>query len=293
MDKEAEEKYILAGKIAAEVREESKKWIFVGKPLLELAEQIESLIREKGGEPAFPVNLSLNDVSAHYTPPKNDETKITESDMLKVDIGVHVDGYIADTAYTVSFNEEKQHIVEAVKEALDEAVKMCKPGTAVADISAKIEDMIRKHNCNPVRNLTGHGLDRYTEHTEPEILNVKNNSPYTLKEDQVLAVEPFATDGEGVVKDTETVFIFMIHERKPVRSGDARKIINFASVFNGLPFTERWIPLPLFNTRMALRELSQRGAVYEYPVLKEKSGGKVAQYEHTVIVRDEPVITTK
>ncbi|MBI2578399.1 MAG: type II methionyl aminopeptidase [Candidatus Aenigmarchaeota archaeon] len=293
MDKEAEEKYLLAGKIAAEVREESRSWLKVGKPLLELAEQIEGAIRSKGAEPAFPVNLSLNEISAHYTPPKNDETKIADKDMVKIDIGVHVDGYIADTAYTVSFNEEKQHIVEAVKEALDEAVKMCKPGAMVADISARIEDTIKKHNCNPVRNLTGHGLDRYTEHAEPEIPNVKNNSSYVLKEDQVLAIEPFATDGEGAVKDTETVFIFMIHERKPVRSVDARKIMNFASVFSGLPFAERWIPLPLFNTRMALRELSQRGAVYEYPVLKEKSGGKVAQYEHTVIVRDEPLITTK
>lgn len=293
MDKEVLDKYILAGKIAAEVREESKKWVVVGKPLLELAEQIEAAIRKKGGEPAFPVNLSLNDISAHYTPAKNDETKITSSDVIKVDIGVHVDGYIADTAYTVSFDEKYNYLVDAVKAALDEALRMCTPGTNVADISAKIEETIKSHGCKPVSNLTGHGLERYVEHTDPEIPNVKTKSNYVLEEGQVIAVEPFATDGEGRVKDTETVLIFMLSERKPVRSAEARKIIDFAEKFNGLPFAERWIPLPLFKTRLALRELRQRGAIYDYPILKEAGKGRVAQYEHTVIVGEEPVITTK
>ncbi len=293
MDLDILEKYMLAGKIAAEAREESKKWVTAGKSLLELAEQIEEAIRSKGGEPAFPVNLSINDVSAHYTPTKNDLTKIQDGDLVKIDIGVHVDGYIADTAYTLSFDEKYDYLVDAVKAALDEAVKMFTPGTKVSDISGKIEETIRSYGCNPVRNLTGHGLDRFVEHTEPEILNVKTNSPYVLKENQVVAVEPFATSGEGRVKDTETILIFMLAERKPVRNPEARTIMDFAEKLNGLPFAERWIPIDsLFKIRLALRELRQRGVIYDYPILKEASGGRVSQYEHTVIVRDKPVITT-
>jgi len=293
MDDDIKEKYLQAGRIASQVREESRKWVFVGKSLLELAEQIESAIKEKGGEPAFPVNLSINDISAHYTPTKNDSSVIKEKDVIKVDIGVHVDGYIADTAYTVSFNDKYNYLVDAVKNALKEAIKMCTPGTTIAEISGKIEETIRSFGCNPVSNLTGHGLERFTEHTDPEIPNVKINSSYMLKEDQVIAIEPFATSGEGRVKDTETILIFMLSERKPVRNPDARKIIEFVERFNGLPFAERWIPLSLFKIRIALRELRQRGVIYDYPILKEVSNGVVAQYEHTVIVKDKPIIITE
>lgn len=293
MDDDVIKKYLLAGKIAAEVREESRKWVFVGKSLLELAEQIETAIKEKGGEPAFPVNLSINEISAHYTPTKNDVSIIKEGDVIKVDIGIHVDGYIADTAYTVSFDEKYNYLVDAVKTALEESIKMCTPGTTIAEISEKIENTIRSFGCNPVSNLTGHGLERFTEHTDPEIPNVKINSSYALKENQVIAIEPFATNGEGRVKDTETVLIFMLSGRKPVRNPDARKIIEFAEKFNGLPFAERWIPLSLFKIRLALRELRQRGVIYDYPILKEVSNGRVAQYEHTVIVKDKPIITTE
>ncbi|MBI4154062.1 type II methionyl aminopeptidase, partial [Candidatus Woesearchaeota archaeon] len=121
---------------------------------------------------------------------------------------------------------------------------------------------------------------------------VSFRSDYRLSEDQVIAIEPFSTDGAGSVKDTEDVFIFSLLGEKPVRNMDARKIIELMIERNGLPFAERWLPMTPFKARMALRELGQRGLLHEHNVLKESGGGMVAQAEHTIIVRDNPVIIT-
>lgn len=293
MQKEILEKYLEAGRIAAEVREESKTFINVDAKLIDIAEKIESLIREKGALPAFPVNLSLNEVAAHYTPTKNDDVKIKDGDLIKVDIGIHADGYIGDTAYTLSFGNYEQ-LVKASEEALEEAIKLCKPGTLLSDISARIEETIRSFGFNPISNLTGHGLDRFNLHAEPQVPNIKFSSDYKLKENQVIAIEPFATNGSGMVKESDLAIIFRFIEEKPVRNQDGRLIMRFAEQFNGLPFTERWIPIDsLIRIRIALRELREKGVIYDYPILKEAAGGIISQAEHTVVVKEEPIITTK
>lgn len=302
MNDEVLENYIRAGKIAAEVREQSAKLAKVGMPLIDLAERVEGMVRSAGGEPAFPVNLSINEFAAHYTPQHNDESKIKEGDLLKIDVGAHVDGYIADTAITVDFGKNDD-LLNAAKQALAAAVDLVKPGVLISDISRTIEETIKSHGFKPVENLTGHGLDRYVEHKEPSVPNVYMRNEYRLSEDQVIAIEPFATSGIGHVKDTPEVMIFSFSADKPVRSMDAKKIVSYVNRFNGLPFAERWlmtkqaeeegVPQSLFKIRMALRELVQRGVLYSYPVLREAKSGLVSQAEHTIIVRDEPVVITK
>jgi len=294
MDKDVLEKYIQAGKIAAEVREESKKFVKVGSSLLEIAEKIESLIKEKGAAPAFPVNLSLNNIAAHYTPGKGDKTRIAEGDLIKVDIGVHVDGYVGDTAYTITFNPEYEKLVLASEKALEEAIKLCTPGRKISEIGEKINEVITGMGFLPISNLTGHGLEKFNLHAEPQIPNVKITSNYKLKENQIIAIEPFATNGSGRVKDSEPTLIYSLVRPGPVRNQDARIIMNFASPFNSLPFAERWIPIDsLVRLRLALRELKMRNIIYDYPVLKEAAGGVISQAEHTVIVKDEPFVTTE
>jgi methionyl aminopeptidase len=294
MDNEILQKYLKAGRIAKEVREHSKTIVKPGTTVLDICETLETKIREMGGEPAFPVNVSLNDVAAHYTAGKNDTSVIKKSDVVKVDIGVHVDGYVGDTAYTVCFDDEHVKLIKASERALEEAIKLCKPGTLLRDISEKIEKTIKGFGFNPVANLTGHGLTRFDLHAEPQIPNVKVMTDYKLSEDQVIALEPFATNGSGWVKESEPTLIFKLLERRPVRNQDARRVIRFAERFNGLPFAERWIPLDsLIKIRLALRELRARNVIYDYPVLKEKENGIIAQAEHTIIVKDEPVVTTK
>ncbi len=302
MQDEIREKYILAGKIASEVMEESRKIIKPGVKLFDVAEKLEGAIKEKGGLPAFPLNLSLNEFAAHYTPYKGDETVLKVTDVLKIDLGVHIDGYVADTAYTVTFDARHDKLLEASKLALERAIEAVKPGALVSDISKNIEDAIRGFGLNPVSNLTGHGLEQYDLHAEPQIPNVNFHGSLRLKESQVIAIEPFSTNGAGRIKDTEHTFIFMLLRPRPVRNQDARKILEFAQRFNSLPFAERWLmgkdaidfglPDSLFKIRLALRELREKGVIYDYSPLKEVANGLVSQHEHTIIVGEEPIVTT-
>ncbi|MBI3190679.1 type II methionyl aminopeptidase [archaeon] len=294
MEKETADNYVKAGKIAAEVREASRDIVTAGKGYMEIVEKIEKMIRDSGGEPAFPVNISVNDIAAHHTPTKNDTTIVKDNDIVKIDVGVHVDGYIADTAVTVNLNKDYIDLVKAAESALEEAIKVVKPGVLLSDVSTVIEETIKGFGYKPIDNLTGHGLNRFDLHTEPTVPNVSFASDYTLKENQVIAIEPFATDGGGHVKDSENVFIFGLIEKKPVRNAEARKIIDFADSLNGLPFAERWLPIDsLFKIRLALRELRERGVLHDYYVLREAKGGMVSQAEHTLIVKDKPIIITK
>ena len=303
MDDEIKEKYIKAGKIASQVKEESRKIVKVGSRLLEIAETLERMIKEKGGQPAFPLNLSLNELAAHYTPYKGDETEIKKGDVIKIDMGVHVDGYVADTAYTISFSEAHEKLSEASKQALENAIAVVKPGALISDISSKIEETILGYGFNPVSNLTGHGLENYHLHAEPQIPNVKFQGTKRLSEGQTIAIEPFATTGAGRIKETEPILIFMFIKPRPVRNQDARKIIEYVQRYNGLPFAERWLtsseaigfglPDSLFKIRIALKELREKGVIYDYAPLKEIANGFVSQHEHTVIVEEEPIVTTR
>lgn len=294
MEKDILENYLRAGNIASSVREKSRDIVKVGKSLTEIVEEIESLIKKEGAQPAFPVNISINDVAAHFTPTIGDTGAVKENDMVKIDVGVHVDGFVADTAVTVNFNKEHDGLVKAVEKALAEAVKLAIPGMHISEISRKIEETITGEGFKPVANLTGHGISRYDLHTEPSIPNVAHKSDIVLEENQVIAIEPFATNGAGFVKDSDNAFIFSLVGIKPVRNTDARKIIDFAQEMNGLPFAERWIPIgSLFKIRLALRELRERGNIHDYYVLKEVAGGLVSQAEHSIIVKDKPIVLTE
>ena len=291
MNVETEEKYIKAGKIASNVREAVIKKTKPGVKLLELADFIENQTRKLGGEVAFPANLSLDNIAAHYTPTKDDETIIPENSNLKIDIGVHIDGYVADTAKTVTFGDKEEKLSEASEAALEEAIKLIKPGVKLSDISKKIEATITSYGYKPVSNLTGHGLDKFFLHAAPQIPNISVNIDIKLQEGQAIAIEPFATDGRGSVKENTPTLIYMMTQRKPVRNTDSRKAMEFAERFKGLPFAERWLPFDsLFKTRLALRELKEKEVFYEYPPLVET--GMVSQHEHTLIVKDEPIVTT-
>ena len=133
------DKYIRAGEIAARVRERVREIVRENMPIIELCEKVESLIRSMGGKPAFPCNVSVNEVAAHYTSPPNDKRIIPENSVVKVDIGVHIDGYIADTATTVCFNPEYEDLVHAAEEALEKAVQTVRPKLLVSRLGSVIE----------------------------------------------------------------------------------------------------------------------------------------------------------
>ncbi len=295
MDEKTYNNYITAGRILKETRDETKKLVSPGASLLEIAEKTESIIRKKGGLVAFPTNISINDIAAHYTPNENEKTVFGEKDVVKIDMGVHVDGYIADSAYTVCFDPDKKEMVSVIEKALEKALSLATPGRPVSEISEVIESEITSFGFKPVSNLTGHRLERYQLHTGFIIPNVRTGIKEILKENDVIAIEPFLTDGGGSIKEGRDVRIYMFEKQHPVRMTAARQVLSQSKEqFSGLPFALRWIKNPrgiLLNR--AIRELVSVGAIYEYNVLKEILGGTVTQAEHTVIVKDKPVITTR
>lgn len=291
------EALIKAGKIARQVREEVESMIKPGAKLYDIAEFVERRIAELGGKPAFPCNLSLNEIAAHYTPYKGDKTVLKEGDYLKVDLGVHIDGYIADTAVTFRVGMEEDDLMAASKEALENAISVIRAGVKISEIGKAIEETIRGYGFNPIVNLSGHKIERYKLHAGVSIPNIyRPNDNYVLKEGDVIAIEPFATTGAGQVIEVPPALIFMYVRDRPVRMGQARRLLmHIKKEYNGLPFAYRWLQgfMPEGQLKLALAQLDKVGAIYSYQILREVRGGLVTQFEHTVIVeKDGAYITT-
>ncbi|WP_435359437.1 type II methionyl aminopeptidase [Haloarchaeobius sp. DFWS5] len=286
VDLEAEqyEKHREAGRILAEVRDAAAEMVEVGASHLEVAEWAEDRIRELGGEPAFPVNISVNEEAAHATPSIDDDSTFGE-DMVNLDIGVSIDGWLADTAITVDLSGNPE-LAEASEEALAAALDMVEPGVDTGDIGAEIEDVIEGYGYNPVVNLSGHGLGHWEQHTDPNIPNRAVSQGTTLEVGQVVAIEPFATDGSGKVTEGADEQIFALERDGSVRDRGARQALEqIAEEFRTLPFATRWLDVP--RPEMALRRLKMNNIVHGYPVLKEADGKLVSQKEHTVIVTED------
>jgi len=295
MEKEVLEKYKKAGEICKEAKELARKELKVGTKVLDLAEKIESFIKKKGAKPAFPVNISINDIAAHYSPDIDDETIIKGGDLVKVDIGVHVDGYIADSAFSVCVGEKSHVLITAAEETLKEVLKAIKPEVTVEELSTIIEEVVSSFDVNPIRNLAGHSLERYIQHGGLSIPNSKVPIKQKIKEGTAIGMEVFTTTGEGWVKESSPTLIYRFLRPVPVRLRTSRLIMGFiVDNFQTLPFAKRWLRKigPKASLELALRELVSKGAISEYPPLREKSGKPVAQAEETVIVLDKPVITT-
>ncbi len=294
MDESVRDKYVEAGRIAREAREKAAGMVEPGASATALVEAVEAFIRDEGAQPAFPVNVSVDDVAAHYTPGLDDDLTLQDGRVVNVDVGVHVDGFIGDTATTVDLSGQHRELVDAAQAALDAALDLVEPGVRVGELGAAIQDAIEGAGYKPIRNLSGHGLAQYVQHTGDTIPNVATDSDATLQAGDAVAIEPFATTGAGRVKDGGPGNIYRVDDGT-VRDRTARKVLGEAKDrFRNLPFTPRWcesVPAPRLG--MALRTLVNGGAFHSYDVLKEADGGLVAQEEHTVLVLDDPVVTTR
>lgn len=287
MEKEVLEKYKKAHDISDEAIEFARPLVKEGFSALEIAEKVEKKIIELGGKPAWPVNISINEVAAHYTPEIGDTLVFKENDLAKIDIGVQVDGYISDRAFTFYVGHKTHPLIECSEKATKAALEFLKPGVKVFEVSQLIENIVVKEfGFNPIRNLCGHSMDQYSQHEHPSIPNGKNNIQDEIGE-QPIAVEVFATPGSGWVKESRPTNIFQFRADKPVRMWEARKILEMAKKdFVGLPFALRWIKnIPQSKVEMAVRQLLEIEAISAYPPLKEESNGLVAVYEDTVIVK--------
>jgi methionyl aminopeptidase len=275
------EKYREAGKIARDALHIGIKNIKEGRSYKEIAEKIETYILDRASL-AFPVNISVNSTAAHYTPSMHDENVFKKGDVVKLDVGAHVDGYIGDTAKTVEIGtKDYSRLIEAAEKALEEAIKIIRDGIKIEEIGKKIEDKIREYGYNPIRNLHGHSLERYKLHAGISIPNYHSKSKKRLRQGQAVAIEPFVTDGVGIVVDGGIGNIYRIEKDSPV-------LKQIKNRFNGFPFAERWLyDIYGESTPLKLSFFLKRRMVAPYFKLVEMKGGMVAQAEHTLYITED------
>ncbi len=288
------EKLKKAGQILREAKEFAKGFVKKDMKLLEIAEKIEAKIVELGGKPAFPVNLSINEVAAHSTPSYNDESKAFG--LLKVDVGVHIDGWAADSAFSVDLenSEENKKLIETAENALKKAVEKFNLGVELGEIGKIIEDEVKSKGFQPIVNLSGHSISQWNLHSGLNIPNYDNHQDFGVEEG-VHAIEPFVTTGSGRVRDGRGSGIYSIEKDGQVRDAFAREVLSYvADEYQTLPFCSRWL-VKKFGTRalIALKRIEDAGILHQYPQLIEVSGAKVAQAEHTVVlIGKEKIVTT-
>ncbi|MCW4045081.1 MAG: type II methionyl aminopeptidase [Candidatus Bathyarchaeota archaeon] len=291
-DEETLEKFRLSGKILRETREEMRSYVRENMPVIQVCEKAEALIREKGGKPAFPCNVSINEAAAHYTSPPNDTKRIPEKAVVKVDIGVHVDGYVTDTAFTACFNPEHASMTAAAEHALKTAIDNIRPEITTSKIGSAIETDIKNRGFKPISNLTGHSVGRYLIHAGTSIPNVAQFSLTKIKTGDVYAIEPFVTlpDAVGRVEDSNEVTIFRLVKAKSTKNPYAKQLLKYIEkTFRTLPFTERWLEgiVPQQQHDTAFKELLSSKSIMGYPVFIEVSRKTVTQAEHTVLITDD------
>jgi methionyl aminopeptidase len=268
-----------AGRIAGQARELGLRLARPGTARKELADRIEAFIRDQGAEPAFPTNLSRNWEAAHFTPSETDAELLAPGDLLKVDVGAHIGGAIADTAGTIEVGDTHRHdrLVKAVYDAVDAGIHAVRPGGPVDTVSRAIERAIHAQGYKPVVDLTGHTIEPYLLHAGKSIPSVGGYSTASLEEGEVVAIEPFVTNGDGHIEDGP--FGNIMRFRADPGSQDPLLARAFAR-FRTLPFTTRWVPDPA--EKAALKRA--RRLLQTYPVFVETGRGWVAQAEHTILV---------
>ena len=289
MKEDVFEKYRDAGVLAAKILRSSSQRIHIGASYLDLVESIEEQVKEEGAELAFPLNLSLNEDAAHDTASPGDVRVFTKGDVAKLDLGVQLDGYIADTATTIDLGNNSL-LLEASEQALESALKLVRPGATSGELGAAIQKEIESRGYRPISNLTGHGLDRYILHCQPTIPNVGISGGVVLEEGMVFAIEPFATTGSGHVGEKTRKEIYSQVSQKPVRIPAARTILKKVKDRHGLPFARRWLNEKKLD--ITLPALVRSQVLHVYPVLSDIPGSLVSQHEHTVIVTSDGCIVT-
>ena len=288
---------IKSGKIAARVLSEISTEIEPGKRIIKICTLAEKKIKEYGGTPAFPLNVSINHIAAHSTSPRGDKSEIPDFGLVKLDVGVHVDGYIADTARTIDIDGTLEGFVSATDDALAEAIDLMQPGAELGEIGHTIEKVIKDYGLRPIKNLSGHNLKKYQLHAGKIVPNVKKRGVGTVEVGEYYAIEPFATTGTGTVIDSEYAFIFSNTRTDEPLEGTTEKLrLYLREKYGPLPFASRWIGTSSKGVDVIeeIRALIKAGALHSYPMQIEKKGRPVSQTEHTVYIsEDGPIVLTR
>lgn len=295
MDQEKREHHVKAGKAVQKAKDVAENEAEEGVSFSGLAEKIEETVRDQGCEPAFPVNLSRNNEAAHYTPGPSTERTLNASDVLKIDIGAHSDGYIADTAVTVNPSGDHQQMIEAAREVLKKAIDFVEPGVTVGEFGIYVEKQV-PDEYNIVQNLTGHYVGRYKQHAGVSIPNKHNQNTHEFEKGDSVAIEPFLTTGTGRVRNGKDGNIYKLENERSVRGRNERKLMKKMKDFNGLPFTTRWFDGFGGREKMAMKKMVKSDIVHSYPILRDEKGSVVVQAEQTILVGEDDgdnLVTTR
>ncbi len=284
-----------AGEIAKKVKEYIKPKIKIGRKAQDIVLETEEKIKELGGLCAFPVNIGINNIAAHYTSPmKDDGLVIKNKDLVKIDLGVHIEGFIVDTAFSIKFTEEKSldNIIIATDTALEAAKMMVKPGINTQEIGKKIESIVKGFNFNPIKELGGHQIERWTVHGKKSLPELGNQGGDLIEIDDIFAIEIFASTGVGSVHNTNTCSIYELNPytgRVPLRRKSSKRILGYInSNFKTLPFAERWLADEFqMGVVFGLQELIQQGKLRTHYVLSEQKEAYVAQSEETILITED------
>jgi methionyl aminopeptidase len=296
MDNMELEDLIKAGQLTARIKKDAERLAIVGERLFDIAETIEMMIEKEGAMPAFPANVSINELAAHYTPSNDDVSEVPEDAIIKLDFGLIKGQAITDTSITVDLSGKHDNIMAASREALENAIKTVKPGIPVDEVSKVIFDTIKKHGCKPISNLMGHKIEWMNLHAGVEIPNIPAHEMYEFQVGDVFAIEPFVTtkEGAGYIKETDHVEIYSLFVPGNIRLRQSRKMLEYIlGHYKTMPFCERWL-FKEFQSKLmlnsGLKEMLKARVLMAYPVLAEAKGEPIAQFEETIVVTEDGCI---
>lgn len=296
MDPEVLEIYRRAGRIASAARNWAAETIKPGMKLRDLQEGVEERIRAAGALPSFPAQTSRNEIAAHYCSSPGDETRYETGDLVKIDIGAHIDGYPVDTGVSVDLSSDGRWktLIAAASNALDAAIATVAEGVAVGTIGTEIENAIRATGFEPIMNLSGHGLARWELHSTPQIPNHSQNGGPRLRKGMIFAIEPFSTTGAGFVEDSGKAEIFRLEHPPRPSNKLFQPMMDALDGWHGLPVALRYFnDLPRKPVERTIAELVRQGVMHAYAPLVEVSGAYVGWCEHTIYLgEDGPEVIT-
>lgn len=289
---EALQSYETAGDIVKKVRRTVTPSIKEGAKLLDIATIVEEEISSSGARPAFPCTVAVNNVASHYTPSRNDERVLHKGDLVKIDLGACVDGYVADAAFTVEIStRDHEALIIAAKETLFAGIEVIKPGVPISTIGRAIHHAAAMRGFNVLKDLLGHSLARNCLHGGLTIPPYDNGSDLKIREGDVLAIEPFLTKGNGIIARMDGGNIYQLLRNGEIYAPglEEKELLAYINEHYGsFPFAERWLPRP-----GGLPGLIKSACVKGFPMMVEADKAPVAQAEATVIVsHDGPMIIT-
>ncbi|MFI5343777.1 MAG: M24 family metallopeptidase [Chlamydiales bacterium] len=297
MKEEYIQNFIHAGRLAKEVRAYGKALIIRGASYNDVISKINQKIHALGAIPAFPPQMALNHVAAHFLPWPGEDILFSD-ELIKLDIGVCYQGAIGDCAVTVDLSGDHQSIIDAAEAALLAAEQCIKVGRSFREIGRIIDRTISSYGLESVKNLCGHGLGHYQVHMPPSIPSYDDRSKGEVVPGMTFAIEPFATNGKGRVYLDGNPTIFSFLTDCPSLSEFVSSLLKKIKTFNDLPFAIHDLigtDFPLIAVEVGLTELLKAGAIAGYAPLIEEAHGMVAQAENSVLIdnRGRVIITTR